>query len=155
VLGAGGVARAVAHALHSQHAAVTLTNRTDDRAQKLAEEVGCRYIEWSGRHTVLADIVVNCTSVGMHPNLDESPLHSSYLHPGLTVFDTVYNPETTLLVKEARSRGCSVLTGVDMFVRQAGLQFERFTGRTAPLDLMHRVVKQALSPVALRPGEEE
>ena len=65
----------------------------------------------------------------MHPNVDEMPIHHSFLKPGLMVFDTVYTPETTLLVKEARARGCHVITGVDMFVRQAALQFQLFTGQ--------------------------
>ena len=68
----------------------------------MAEEVGGRHIEWQGRHSVLCDVVINCTSVGMHPEVDEAPLHPSFLKPGLVVFDTVYTPETTLLVKEAR-----------------------------------------------------
>ncbi len=154
VLGAGGVARAVTHALHHEGALVTITNRTPERGLKLAEEVGCRNIDWAARHSVICDVLINCTSVGMHPNLDEMPVHPSFLKPGLTVFDTVYTPETTLLVKEARDRGCAVVTGVELFVRQAALQFQLFTGRTAPLELMRKVVKRALSPVALRPDEE-
>jgi len=67
--------------------------------------------------------------------------------------DTIYTPETTLLVKEARQRGCHVLTGVDMFVRQAALQFWLFTGREPPLELMRKVVRRVLSPVALRDEE--
>ena len=150
LLGAGGVARAVAHALHHEKALVTIANRTADRAQKLAEDVGCRFAAWEARHSGLYDVLVNCTSVGMHPNVDESPVHPSFLRPELVVFDTVYTPETTLLVKEARERQCHIITGVDMFVRQAALQFRLFTGLEPPLDLMHRVVKRALSPVAIR-----
>ncbi|HLJ95210.1 MAG TPA: shikimate dehydrogenase [Gemmataceae bacterium] len=154
ILGAGGVARAVAHALQRAGAAVAIANRTYDRAVKLAEEVDCRAVDWAARHNVVCDTLINCTSVGMHPNVDESPIHPSFLKPGLVVMDIVYTPETTLLVKEARSRGCRVLTGVDMFVRQAALQFELFTGEQAPLELMRRVVKRALSPVALRDEED-
>jgi len=153
VLGAGGVARAVAHALHRAGALVTISNRTADRAQKLAEEVGGRALDWQARHTMLCDILVNCTSVGMHPNVDESPMHGSYFRPGMLVMDTVYTPETTLLVKEARARGCHVQTGVDMFVRQAAHQFRLFTNREAPMELMRKLVKRALSPVVL-PEEE-
>jgi 3-dehydroquinate dehydratase/shikimate dehydrogenase len=153
ILGAGGVARAVAHALQREGALVTLANRTPERAHKLAEEVGCRTVDWGARHNVICELLINCTSVGMHPNVDETPIHHSYLKPGLIVFDTVYTPETTLLVKEARARGCHVLTGVDMFVRQAALQFQLFTGREAPLELMRSLVKRVLSPVAIR--EEE
>jgi 3-dehydroquinate dehydratase/shikimate dehydrogenase len=155
VLGAGGIARAVAHALHQEGAVLTISNRTAERAQKLAGEVGCRFVDWKSRHTVLCDMVVNCTSVGMFPEVDETPLHHSFLKPSMVVFDTVYTPENTLLIKEARSRGCQVLTGVDLFVRQAALQFQLFTGREPPLKLMHRVVKRVLSPVAIRSEEEE
>jgi 3-dehydroquinate dehydratase/shikimate dehydrogenase len=155
VLGAGGVARAIAHAVHSQGGLLTLTNRTTDRAERLAAEVNCRVADWGARHTILCDILVNCTSVGMHPHVDESPVHPSFLRPGLIVFDTVYTPETTLLVKEARARGCHVLTGVDMFVRQAALQFSLFTGQKPPTDLMHNLVKRALSPVAIREDEPD
>ncbi|MBY0524913.1 MAG: shikimate dehydrogenase [Gemmataceae bacterium] len=149
VLGAGGVARAVAHALHRAGALVTITNRTAERAHQLASEVGGRAVDWHGRHSMLCDILINCTSVGMHPNVDESPIHPSYLRPGMVVMDTVYTPETTLMVKEARARGCIVQTGVDMFVRQAALQFHLFTGQQAPLEGMRKLVKRALSPVAL------
>ncbi|MGF1578557.1 MAG: shikimate dehydrogenase [Gemmataceae bacterium] len=150
LLGAGGVARALGHMLGRNGALVTIANRTTERAQQLSESVGCRYVDWSARHTVLADLVVNCTSVGMHPAVDESPLHPSYLKPGLVVFDTVYTPENTLLVKDARDRECHVLTGVDMFVRQAALQFKLFTGNDAPLELMDKYVRRALSPVMIR-----
>jgi 3-dehydroquinate dehydratase/shikimate dehydrogenase len=155
ILGAGGIARAVAHALFRQDALLTISSRTNERARKLAEEVGCRHFEWAGRHSVASDLVINCTPVGMHPNVDESPLHPSYLKQGLMVFDTVYTPETTLLIKEARARGCHVITGVDLFVRQAALQFQLFTGREAPLELFRTAVKRALSPVTIRPVEEE
>jgi 3-dehydroquinate dehydratase/shikimate dehydrogenase len=150
LLGAGGVARAIAHALRREAGQLTIANRTGERAHKLAEEVGCRAVEWGSRHTVLADLVVNATSVGMHPNVDETPLHHSYLKPGLMVFETIYTPETTLLVKEARARGCHVLTGVDMFVRQAALQFRLFTGKEAPMEMMRALVRRVLSPVAIR-----
>jgi 3-dehydroquinate dehydratase / shikimate dehydrogenase len=147
VLGAGGVARAIAFALAREGAVLNITNRTEARGIKLAEEVGCKFVDWAARHNILCDTLINCTSVGMHPNLDESPIHNSFLKPGILVFDTIYTPETTLLVREARSRGCLVLTGVDMFVRQAALQFKIFTGKEAALDMMTRTVRRALSPV--------
>lgn len=150
ILGAGGVARAVAHGLRREGAVLAISNRTLEKAQKLAEEIGCRAIDWGARHNVLCDTLINCTSVGMYPNMDESPVHNSFLKPGILVFETIYTPETTLLVKEARTRGCQVLTGVDMFVRQAAQQFKLFTDRNPPLDYMETVVRRALSPVALR-----
>jgi 3-dehydroquinate dehydratase/shikimate dehydrogenase len=154
ILGAGGVARAVAHGMHREGALLVIANRTPERAHRLAEEVGCRASDWTARHAVLCEIVINCTSVGMFPNVDDTPLHHSFLRPGLIVFDTVYNPETTFLVKEARDRGCHVLTGVDMFVRQAALQFKLFTGVEPSQDVMRRVVRKALSPVMLKEAEE-
>jgi 3-dehydroquinate dehydratase/shikimate dehydrogenase len=155
ILGAGGVARAVTYAARHDGALVTITNRTPERGHKLAEEAGCRNVDWAARHTVICDLLVNCTSVGMHPNVDESPVHPSFLKPGLTVFDTVYTPETTLLVKEARDRGCNIVTGVELFVHQAALQFQLFTGREPPVELMRKVIKRALSPVTIRAEEEE
>jgi 3-dehydroquinate dehydratase/shikimate dehydrogenase len=154
VLGAGGIGRTVAHALRTEGALVNVANRTSERAAVLAEEVGGRHVEWQGRHSVLCDVVVNCTSVGMHPDVDETPLHPSFLKPGLVVFDTIYTPETTLLVKEARARGCQVITGVELFVRQAAQQFKLFTQRDAPIELMRKAVKRALSPIALRDEED-
>jgi 3-dehydroquinate dehydratase/shikimate dehydrogenase len=153
VLGAGGVARAVAHALHRDGALVAIASRSAEKTHQLAEEVGCRAVDWEARHNLTIEILINCTPVGMHPNLDEMPIHSSFLRAGLMVMDCVYTPETTLLIKEARSRGCHVITGVDMFVRQAALQFQIFTGESAPLDLMWRLVKNALSPVNLSDEE--
>jgi 3-dehydroquinate dehydratase/shikimate dehydrogenase len=153
ILGAGGVARAVAYALVQEGALPTIVNRTPERAHKLAEELSARHVDWAARHTVISDLVINCTSVGMHPNIDESPLHPSFLKPGLTVFDTVYTPETTLLVKEARARGCRVITGVELFIRQAVAQFELFTGRGAPVEKMTQWVRKALSPVKVRDDE--
>jgi 3-dehydroquinate dehydratase/shikimate dehydrogenase len=150
VLGAGGVARAVVHALHREGALVTVANRTAERAAALATEVGCRHVEWHARHGVLCEMVINCTSVGMHPEVDDSPLHHSFFKPGLIVFDTVYTPEQTLLLKEARERGCHVLSGVELFVRQAAHQFQLFTGQPAPVDLIRKIIRRILSPITIR-----
>ncbi len=154
ILGAGGVARAIAHALHREGAQLTITGRSYERAHRLAEEVKCRAVDWQARHTVNCDVLINCTPVGMHPNVDESPFHFSALNPGMTVFDTVYRPETTLLIREARARGCHTITGVDMFVRQAARQFELFTGQTPDLELMRTIVRKALSPLTHAFDEE-
>jgi 3-dehydroquinate dehydratase/shikimate dehydrogenase len=144
----------MAHALQREGVIVTIANRTPEKAHRLAEEVGCRAVDWAARHSVICELLINCTSVGMHPNLDESPVHNSFLKPGLIVMECVYTPEQTLLVKDARLRHCHVITGVDMFVRQAALQFELFTGQRAPLDLMRATVKRALSPIVIRSEDE-
>jgi 3-dehydroquinate dehydratase/shikimate dehydrogenase len=153
ILGAGGAARALAHMLQREGAIVTVTSRSSERASDLAGDVGCKHIGWESRHTTKCELLVNCTPVGMAPNIDESPVHHSFLAPEMMVFDTIYMPETTMLVKEARARGCTVLTGVDMFVRQAEMQFRLFTKREPPPDLMRTVVKRALSPVVLSDDE--
>jgi 3-dehydroquinate dehydratase/shikimate dehydrogenase len=153
LLGAGGVARAVARVLQSEGSRITVANRSPERAQDLAEDIGCRFVTWEARHNVTSDLLVNCTPVGMHPHVDEMPIHTSYLRPELAVVDTIYTPENTLLIKEARARGCPVVTGVEMFVRQAALQFRLFTGQEVPLDVMRSIMKRALSPIAL-PEEE-
>jgi 3-dehydroquinate dehydratase / shikimate dehydrogenase len=151
VLGTGGVARAVAHALHRAGAApLYVAGRTADKTDKLANEVHGKAVEWGARHNVDCGIVVNCTPIGMHPNLDESPVHAGFLKPGMLVFDTVYNPEQTLLIKEAKSRGCAVLSGVEMFVRQAALQFELFTGEKADVESMREILRRALSPLTYK-----
>jgi 3-dehydroquinate dehydratase/shikimate dehydrogenase len=147
LLGAGGVARSIAFGLAQEGCQLIIANRTAERALKLAAEVGCRTVDWAARHGVVCDTVVNGTSIGMHPNVDESPLHNSFLRPGMLIFDTIYTPETTLLLREAGERACHTLGGVDMFVRQAGLQFKLFTGQEPPLDVMTKLLRRALSPV--------
>jgi 3-dehydroquinate dehydratase/shikimate dehydrogenase len=104
-------------------------------------------VEWAARHIPDTEIIVNCTPVGMHPNVDETPFNKSVLKPAMIVFDTVYNPESTLLLKEAKSHGCRVVTGVEMFIRQAALQFLLFTGKEAPEPLMRETLKRAIGPV--------
>ncbi len=143
VLGAGGAAKAIGYGLKQLGAKVLITNRTTERAEELAEHLDCGGIGWERRHEVEPDILINCTPVGMHPKVDESPFDQHSLKPSTIVFDTVYNPETTLLIKDARKRGCQVITGVEMFVRQAALQFEHFTGQPGPTDLMRGVLKKA------------
>jgi 3-dehydroquinate dehydratase / shikimate dehydrogenase len=147
VLGAGGVARAVMYGLQRRGARTTIASRTKSRAQFLADQFGGRCVEWQARHTADTEIIVNCTPVGMHPNVDETPFNKSHLKPAMIVFDTVYNPESTLLLKEARSHGCRIVTGVEMFIRQAALQFLLFTGQEAPEELMRETLKRAIGPV--------
>ncbi|MEZ6140669.1 MAG: shikimate dehydrogenase [Zavarzinella sp.] len=154
ILGAGGAARAIAYGLRRAGInQIYITSRTYSNSQQLANEVQGKAVEWHLRHSFACDVVINCTPVGMHPNLDESPVHSSYLKPGMVVFDTIYNPENTLLIKDARNRGCQIITGVEMFVRQAAMQFQKFTNIDVPLDDMRECFRRALSP--LRHTDEE
>lgn len=156
ILGVGGAARAVAHALHHAGASpLWVVGRAADKTERLAAEVHGKAIEWEARHNIDPGILVNCTPVGMHPNLDDCPIHASFLKPGMVVFDTVYNPETTLLIKWARDRGCQTVTGTEMFVRQAAMQFELFTGRKPDLDAMREILRRALSPLNYKEEESE
>lgn len=148
ILGAGGVARGIAHALHREGCGLTIAARTQERATRLSVELGgCRVLDWQGRNNVHCDICINCTPVGMHPNVDEIPVHVSFLRPGMTVFDTIYTPETTLLLREAKSRGCFIISGVDLFVRQAAEQIKLFTGKVADIEVMRSIARKALSPL--------
>ena len=146
VLGAGGAAKAIAYGLKSRGVDVLIAGRTAQRAQQLAGHLNCRVIDWSARYSVDLDLLVNCTPVGMHPNVDATPFEKHHLKPSMVVFDTVYNPENTLLIKDARSQSCTVVTGLEMFIRQAGLQFKLFTGLEAPLERMREVLKRAIGP---------
>jgi len=145
VLGAGGVGKAIAHGLVARGATVVLADGVDERARELAERLDCRAAKWSARHSLSADVLINCTRVGMHPNVDETPYDKHHLRPAMVVFDAVYNPENTMLVKDARTRNCKIVTGADMFVRQACLQFKLFTGHEGPADLMRDVLKRAIA----------
>src|SRR5262249_755828 len=108
ILGAGGAARAMAYGLKKHGVNVVISGRTLKRAQQLAQALGCESIDWNNRHGISPNIVVNCSPVGMHPNVDESPYDRGHLRTGMIVFDMVYNPENTLLIKEARAQGCTV-----------------------------------------------
>ena len=145
ILGAGGVARAIGYALQNDGATVTITNRSRDRGKALAAELKCQFASWENRGAESCEILINCTSVGMHPNLNETPFEPNWLSDSTLVFDTVYNPEQTLFLKHARERGCPTVGGIEMFVRQAGRQFELFTGESPPLDYMTETLRRAMS----------
>ena len=146
VLGAGGVSKAIAYGLSKKGATVVVASRTKARATELAKAVDGKAIEWEMRHHFSPDVLVNGTPVGMHPKMDVTPWDEKYLRPGMVVFDTVYNPEQTLLIKQARKANCKVITGVDMFIRQAAIQFQLFTGEEAPADLMRDALKRFIGP---------
>ena len=147
VLGAGGAARAIAFGLRQRGAIVAITSRTTERSDVLAKEVGGRALPWSSRYDIRPGILVNATPIGMHPEVDDTPYAKEKLHDSMLVFDTVYNPEQTLLIKNAREVGCQVITGVEMFVRQAAYQYKLFTGLTADPELLRKTLKVATSPV--------
>lgn len=145
VLGAGGVARAVVAGLAAAGADVTVYNRTASKAQELARDFDCHVGAWADRQRHDAELLVNCTSPGMSPNIVETPMPADGLHEGLVVFDTVYNPRETRLLKLAREAGCRVVEGMAMFVHQAAAQYQLWTGQSADVSAMHRFLSDRLS----------
>ncbi len=158
VIGAGGSARAVAFALARAGAArISLLNRTITRAEDIAVLLANRagytaacplpLTGESGHRAVAeADIVVDCTSVGMHPNEDVDPVvPTDWLQPGQTVCDLTYNPRDTVLLKAARLRGAKTIDGTGMLVHQGAIALETWTGRPAPVEVMRATLLQALA----------
>jgi 3-dehydroquinate dehydratase/shikimate dehydrogenase len=143
VLGAGGAARAAVFGLVAQGAEVFIVNRTHETAVALAREAKAKSL----KHEVFAktrfDVLINSTPCGMAGSKQALPIKESELNAGL-VFDMVYNPLETPLLKLARSRGIPVITGLEMFVQQGARQFEIWTGKPAPEAEMLRVVELEL-----------
>jgi len=84
----------------------------------------------------------------MHPNVDDTPVPpAAFSRPGIVAFDTIYHPENTMMLKLARERGSKAVTGVEMFLRQAALQFKLYTGQDAPIDVMRDALKLKLTPL--------
>ena len=145
ILGAGGAAKAVAYGLKRLGATIMICARDYRKGESLASILGCKYIDWPARQNTDCHILVNATSVGMHPNLNDTPFEGNWFRRGTYVFDVVYNPEQTLFIKLARQAGCDTVTGVEMFVRQAAKQFELFTGLTADEKLIRDEITRAIS----------
>ncbi|MBS3734669.1 MAG: shikimate dehydrogenase [Phycisphaerae bacterium] len=144
VLGAGGVSRAIVAALAHYGATVTIYNRTVQRAHRLAAEFSLAHGALEDAATAHAEIVINCTPLGMHPEPDATPLPR--LPTGAeVVFDTIYTPIETRLLREARAAGCRTVSGVEMFVNQAAAQFECWLPTPAPRDVMRQVVLDRLA----------
>jgi 3-dehydroquinate dehydratase/shikimate dehydrogenase len=136
ILGAGGVAGSIAAALLERGCRVTIFNRTAGRAARLAARLGCGWAPWEQRPGRGVQLIINCTSVGMWPRVEDTPLDAACIPTGAVVFDTVYQPSETRLLREARQRGCRTTGGSEMFLRQAALQFRRWHGIDAPLEVM-------------------
>jgi shikimate dehydrogenase len=143
VLGAGGSSRAVTTALARAGARVTVHARSAARARAVAALSGAEVGPWppeAGEWSLL----VNCTSVGMHPQTDVSPVPRELLSSG-TVYDLVYNPPNTRLLRDAVDAGCDVIGGLEMLVAQAAEQFHWWTGIEAPREVMEAAARRRLS----------
>ena len=156
LLGAGGAARATGFALAQAGSRITLLNRkaTLSKAAILSgnlervsgSKVRAMELNTANLKTVMveADLLVNATSAGMEPSVNETAVPTDLLKPGITVFDVVYTPYETRLLKDATGRGCTVISGLEMLVRQAALALELWTGKKAPLGVMREAAISAM-----------
>jgi shikimate dehydrogenase len=156
VLGSGGAARAVTMtvALRGQPAELALLGVVEDELVRLGRDVADKTGK-NARAQILtdatladsvgrADVLLHCTPVGMTPETERSVVPRSLLRPDLAVFDAVYNPRRTLLLRQAAAAGCRVVEGMEMFLGQAMVQFELWTGKPAPAQAMRQVIEARL-----------
>lgn len=146
ILGAGGAARALCYGLANDIDKITIVNRTENRAEKLAKELNRNFgiaIESKKfsastlkEETKKADLLINTTPIGMYPNVDKTPISAEFFHENLFVFDVVYNPLETKLLKEANESGCKTLGGLDMLVYQGASAFEWWTNQKPNVNIM-------------------
>jgi len=140
IMGAGGSARAIGFGLLEAGAEVMISNRTVEKGKKLAEQLGCSFYRAEGIDQVQADALVNATSVGMVPETEKTPISKELLAKFQVVMDIVYAPLQTKLLREAAFAGCETVDGLAMLLYQGAAQFELWTGREAPLDVMREVL---------------
>lgn len=151
LLGAGGAARAIAFSLIKNGCELTILNRTLSKAKKLVKELKKKfksskisYYKLSNENLKKelsnANILINATSVGMRPKENESPVKKEFLKPDLCVFDIVYNPLETKLLKDAKSIGAKVINGLEMLLYQGAISFKIWTGEDAPIDVMKNAI---------------
>jgi shikimate dehydrogenase len=152
ILGAGGAARSIAFALaYENPSSIIIANRNEKRATALAlslkEATNISVIPIPLTETMMnnwvpkSDLLVNATSIGMHPQADISPIPDSLIHPDMFVYDLVYNPLETLLVKRARIRGAVATGGLSMLIYQGAHAFDLWTGIVAPRELMRQAAE--------------
>jgi len=153
ILGAGGAARAISFALSEKIDEIFISNRTEERAIKLAKELHNKTkIKATGKDmsektlrslTYSVDILINTTPIGMYPKIDISPISKDLLNENLFIFDIIYNPLQTRLLKDAKETGSKILNGLDMFINQGALAFEWWTGKKPNVKLMkEKVIEQ-------------
>ena len=146
VLGAGGSARAVVYALTNDGWNVTISSRRLEQAEELAKSLPLSRLQstkYRPNDFPLStfDLLVNTTPVGMTPNIDQSPLpENPELSPHIKIYDLVYNPRETKLVRNARLQGLRATTGLGMLIEQAALAFEKWTGHNPPRDILYSSV---------------
>ena len=154
MVGAGGVARAIAFFLLKEIDNLKITDIKEDVLNELTGKLGKRYGNKVDKFApgneslkeVLkyADLLINCTPIGMHPNVDKTPVPKEFLNKKMVVFDAVYNPLETQLLKDIKSIGGQGISGVKMFIYQGVEAFERWTRKKAPVEVMEKIVIESL-----------
>ncbi|KAJ0034902.1 hypothetical protein Pint_25018 [Pistacia integerrima] len=143
VIGAGGAGKALAYGAKEKGARVAIANRTFERAKELADIVGADALslaDLNNFHPEDGMILANTTSIGMQPKVDETPVSKDVLKYYSLVFDAVYTPKVTRLLREAEESGATTVSGLEMFIGQAYEQYERFTGLAAPKELFRKIM---------------
>jgi 3-dehydroquinate dehydratase/shikimate dehydrogenase len=143
ILGAGGAARAAAYAVRAEGAEVIIAARREATARALARGLAAQVVPWDSAESLEVDAVINATPVGMYPHVDSAPIDLARLRVRV-VFDMVYFPLGTRFLTEARGRGLTTISGLEMLVAQGARQFEIWTGLSAPRALMEQAVRAAL-----------
>ena len=146
VIGAGGAGKACIYALRDKND-VYLTNRTVERGLKVARKFGVEFLRFEDLENFSFDLVVNATPIGMKGFPSDLPFSLRVIERAKAVFDMVYNPPETLLLKKAKEFGCKTINGVDMLVYQGAKAFEIFTGKVAPVDVMRKAVISELEKI--------
>jgi shikimate dehydrogenase len=147
VLGAGGAARAAVYGLAHEGANIGVINRTTEKAQQMIDDLGvdARVMTFDDTDDWYVDLIVNCTLVGMWPNVDDCPWPEEVSFPeGVTVYDMVYRPETTRLMDKAEAHGGRAIGGLGMLVRQGAAAFQIWTGVKAPVEVMFEAAREGL-----------
>jgi len=144
IIGAGGAARAIGFMLKEQDVAVSIVNRSRKRGEALAASLGCPFMPLDEISGAKGDLLVQTTSVGMYPDIDQCPVPENILEHGMVVMDIVYLPAETRLLNLAKDRGCVIISGVDMLINQGAEQFRLWTDLDPPFASMRHALKEAL-----------
>jgi shikimate dehydrogenase len=144
LIGAGGAARAIGFGLVTAGGRVTVLNRSRSTGERLAADLQADFLPLNEWEPARYEVLINTTPIGMYPDIDATPVPQEGFSKEMVVMDIVYNPLKTRLLQAAEAGGCLTVNGASMFVFQGARQFELWTQRKAPLQVMQRAVLEAL-----------